>query len=140
MNPTSSPIFPPQAWEQDLRARQELGRAAFLARDVPTLDALWADELAVNSPLLQVVPKKAVFEALRAGRVGHTAYSEQIESIYRCGDVVVVMGRDRVTDPPDDVVSHRRFTNIWQLQAGRWRMIARHAQVVSREPTAPTTR
>jgi len=25
----------------------------------------------------------------------------------------------------------RRFTNVWQLQAGAWKMIARHAQIVA---------
>jgi hypothetical protein len=50
------------------------------------------------------------------------------------GDVVVVMGRDRVTDPPDGTISHRRYTNLWRLEGGAWRCFARHANVVSREP------
>jgi hypothetical protein len=29
---------------------------------------------------------------------------------------------------------HRRYTDVWQLENGRWRGIARHAHVVSREP------
>ena len=45
-----------------------------------------------------------------------------------------VMGHDVVTDPPDDMVSRRRYTNIWQWRDGRWQFIARHAQIVSREP------
>jgi Domain of unknown function (DUF4440) len=57
----------------------------------------------------------------------------EIEHISRHDDVVVVMGHDRVTGPPDGSVTRRRYTNVWQVQDGRWRTIARHAQVVSRE-------
>ena len=48
--------------------------------------------------------------------------------------VVVVMGHDTVDGPPDGVRARRRFTDVWQLQGGAWRSIARHAQIVSREP------
>jgi hypothetical protein len=95
---------------------------------------LWADQYAVNSPLHQVHGKQRLFELLRAGRIRHNAYEPEIEHISRHGDVVVVMGRDTVVDPPDGARSRRRFTNIWQLQQGVWRSIARHAHVVSREP------
>jgi len=54
----------------------------------------------------------------------------EIEHVARYGDVVVVMGRDTVDGPPTNDLTHRRFTNVWQLQDGAWRMIARHAQVV----------
>jgi len=43
------------------------------------------------------------------------------------------MGGDRVVDGPDRVCTTRRFTNLWQLQGGRWRTTARHAHVVTRE-------
>ena len=52
------------------------------------------------------------------------------------GDVVVVMGRDRVTDGPEHAVSHRRFTNLWRLDGGAWRCFARHANVDRGEPAA----
>ena len=52
--------------------------------------------------------------------------------ISRHGDVVIVMGHDRVTGPPDGGITRRRYTNIWQLQGGQWRTIARPAQVVAR--------
>jgi len=31
-------------------------------------------------------------------------------------------------------VVSRRYTNVWRLENGTWRSIARHAHVVSREP------
>ena len=120
-------------WERDIRTREEEARAAFLAADVQALEQLWADGYVVNSPLQQVLEKPRLLALLQSGRIRHSAYECEIEHMSRHGDVVVVMGRDRVADPPDGAVSRRRYTNVWQLENGRWRSIARHAHVVSRE-------
>jgi hypothetical protein len=121
--------------QQEIRTLEERGRVAFLAGDTRTLDAMWDSRLLVNSPLNVVNDKARVLELLGSGRIRHTTDEVEIEHIARYGDVVVVMGRDTVDGPPTNVLTHRRFTNVWQLQDGGWRMIARHAQVI-----APTSR
>jgi ketosteroid isomerase-like protein len=121
------------SWEGEIRALEEEARTAFLSGDLDALTLLWADGYTVNSPLNRVHQKAQLLDLLQAGRIRHTAFECEIEHISRHGDVVVVMGHDRVTDPPDGVVSRRRYTNVWQLENGRWRSIARHAHVVSRE-------
>jgi hypothetical protein len=118
-------------WQQEIRTLEERGRVAFLAGDIPTLDAMWDDRLLVNSPLNIVNDKAKVLDLLASGRIRHTSDEVEIEHIARYGDVVVVMGRDAVDGPPTNVLTHRRFTNIWQLQNGSWQMIARHAQVIA---------
>jgi ketosteroid isomerase-like protein len=123
-------------WEQDVRAREEENRLAFLAADLDALDRLWTDDFLVNSPINVVNDKRRTFSLLEAGRVRHTSMVIDIEHMARHGDVVVVMGSDRVTDGPDGRVSHRRFTNLWRLDGGAWRCFARHANVVAREPAA----
>lgn len=80
--------------------------------------------------------KPRTLALLEAGRIRHTSLTFEIEQMACHGDVVVVMGRDRVTDPPDGTISHRRFTNLWRLDGGTWRCFARHANVVAREPAA----
>ena len=123
-------------WQQDILALEEQARAAFLGGDIAILDAMWADEFIVNSPLNVINDKARVIELLRAGRIRHASYDIEIEHMSRHGDTVVVMGRDTVDGPPENVRTHRRFTNVWQLQDGSWRSIARHAQVVLREPAS----
>ena len=125
-----------ETWEEDVRAREEENRAAFLTADLAVLDGLWTDDFLVNSPLHFVNDKPRTLALLEAGRIRHSSFTVEIEHMARHGDVVVVMGRDRVTDPPDDTVSHRRFTNLWRLDGGRWCCFARHANVVAREPGA----
>lgn len=134
MDTDTTPIAA-EAWDAEIRTLEERARVAFLAADVETLDALWADEFVVNSPLNVINDKPRVIELLRAGRIRHDTYDVTIERIARFGDVVVVMGSDAVDGPPHGVRMERRFTNVWQLQGGRWRSIARHAQIVA--PGAP---
>lgn len=125
-----------EEWQQTIRGCEEAARAAFLAADLPALDRLWADGYAVNSPLQTVLGKQQVLGLLRSGRIRHSRFDVTIEHVIRHDDTVVVMGSDVVADPPDGTVSHRRFTNVWQLDGGQWRSIARHAHVVSREPAS----
>lgn len=49
---------------------------------------------------------------------------------------LLVMARERVMDPPDGTITHRRFTNLWRLEDGSWRCFARHANVVTLELAA----
>lgn len=125
-----------EKWQQDVLAREEENRVAFLAGDVATLGRLWTDDFVVNSPLNVVNDKPRTLALLEAGRIRHTSLTFGVEHMARHGDVVVVMGGDRVTDPPDGTISHRRFTNLWRLEDGAWRCFARHANVVAREPAA----
>jgi ketosteroid isomerase-like protein len=117
--------------DREIRDVEEQSRVAFLAGDVETLDRLWADGFLVNSPLNMVNERAGVLALLQSGRIRHTSLEVAIERISQHGDLVVVMGNDTVTDPPDGRVTRRRFTNIWQRQDGRWRMVARHAQHVN---------
>ena len=128
-NDTSCPDSS-NAWEAEIRAREEALRTAFLAADIAALDTLFADDYIVNSPLQRVLDKPRLLELLRTGRIRHSAFEVEIEHVSRQGEVVVVMGRDSVVDPPDGTRSHRRFTNIWRHDGGMWRSIARHAHVV----------
>jgi ketosteroid isomerase-like protein len=125
-----------EMWEQEIRAREEENRIAFLNADVAALDRLWTDDFLVNSPLNLVNDKRGTLTLLETGRIRHTSLAYEIERMVGHGDVIVVMGRDRVTDPPDGTISHRRFTNLWRLDGGAWRCFARHANVVAREPAS----
>ncbi len=127
------PADAPPAWESDIRRVEEEARVAFLNGDVASLNRLWADEYIVNSPLERLNDKTQVLALLQAGRIRHDTYECEIEHISRHGDVVIVMGQDRVTGPPAGP-ARRRYTNVWQLQNGQWRSIARHAQLLAGAP------
>jgi len=125
---------PRPSWDAEIREREEALRVAFLHADLRRLDELMADGYIVNSPLHKVLTKPLLLQLLETGRLRHPSYESRIETLQRTGDTVVVMGGDRVVDGPDRVCSTRRFTNLWQFVDGRWRVTARHAHVVTREP------
>lgn len=118
------------SWETEIRTREEDLRRAFLAADIPALAEILMDGYIVNSPLQKVIDKPQLLELLRAGRIRHQTFEIEIERIARYGDVVIVMGHDVVTDPPEGKVSNRRFTNVWRQESGSWRSVARHAHVL----------
>jgi hypothetical protein len=115
------------AWDTEIRAREEALRVAFLNADMRALDDLLADDYIVNSSLHKVLAKPLLMQLLETGRLRHLSFDSRIETMQRTGATVVVMGGDRVVDGPDRVCSTRRFTNLWQLEDGRWRATARHA-------------
>jgi len=83
------------SWEQEIRALEAEASRAFLAADVAVLERMWAENYAVNSPLLRVNDKRQVLELLKAGRIRHTSQDYEIEHMSRHGDVVIVMGGTR---------------------------------------------
>lgn len=123
-------------WQREIRAREKDACKALVSADATLLDELMSDDFMVNSPLNLLNSKPRFLELVRAGRIRHLTYESEIEHMSRHGDVVVVMGRDTVTDPPEGKLSRRRFTNVWRREDGRWRFIARHAHIVPPDAAA----
>ena len=122
-------------WEQQIRAAEERHRIAFLKNDVAALDAMFSDDFLVNSPQNRVVNKVALMGMVRGGVLAISSFDQKIESIRRYGDIVTVMGEDRVVyaaPAPNAGQEHRRrFTDIWQLRGADWRFVARQATIAT---------
>ncbi len=121
------------AWEQQIRAAEERHRIAFLNNDVGALDAMFSDDFIVNSPQNKVIEKGALLGMVRGGVLAISSFEQKIESVRRYGDIVTVMGEDRVVyaapSPIAGQTHRRRFTDIWQLRGTDWRFIARQASI-----------
>ncbi len=120
----------PNDWQREIAEVEALSCRAFLEQDVDALGRLFADELLVNSPINRIHDKATVLGLLAKGVIRHTGMTQHIERMVRTGDIVIVMGRDTVTNPPDDARVERRFTNVWRAAEGSWRLIARQATIV----------
>jgi ketosteroid isomerase-like protein len=115
------------AWEDEIRQIEDECRLAFLAADVERLRTMWADDLAVNSPLNRIHSREQVLDLLERGIIRHESMEQTIERIARHGDTVVVMGQDAVKNPGASAVIQRRFTDVWRDDGGTWKLIARQA-------------
>ena len=95
----------------------------------------------VNAPANRVLAKKQVVAMLGKGQIGSESFKRTIERTSITGPVGIVMG-DEVVVPsatsdlgrmhPGQTL-HRRFTNVFLWEAGKWRFLARQASVVQDE-------
>ena len=116
-------------WQRAIIALEDESYRAFVARDIERLNNLWSEELLVNSPINRVHDKRRVLDLLQAGTIAHASLKGNIERIERRQDLVVVMGSEHVINAPGDPVIQRRFTNVWRVESGSWRLLVRHANI-----------
>jgi hypothetical protein len=100
--------------------------------DLVALDQLWSDELTVNAPHNQIVRKQQVFGFIKKqSGLQYESVERHREAMVVKPDFVVTMGYEVVKPKGDTDNSgktvNRRYTNVWHLESGRWRLIARQA-------------
>jgi len=121
--------------EAIVQSLDEQERAAILSRDRAALERLLSDQFTVNSPTNRVgMGRDAVLALIEQGVIHYSSFERKTEFLRVEGDLGIVMGSETV-QPIGDAPSagktvQRRFTNIWRKEAGTWRMIARHANVI----------
>ena len=118
-------------WQEEIRNLELEHCHAFVARDFDALERMWSDDLVVNSPINRVHDKKRVLELLRAGLISHASLECHAELTQRHDRLVVVMGSEQLTNVPGEALVRRRYTNIWRLEDGAWRLVVRHANVIA---------
>jgi ketosteroid isomerase-like protein len=126
--------------EEHVRSLDDQERLAALERDVPALERLWSDDFTVNAPNNQVVTgKRAVLDTfVGSGVINFSIFERQIEYVRADGDFVFIMGAETIQPVSDAPGARlvagqtigRRFTNVWKNEAGTWRLIVRHANVI----------
>src|SRR5688500_14653686 len=123
-----------EGWEEQIRAAEQRHLAAFRANDPVAIAALFSDDFLVNSPRYEVYDKQQLMNMVRGGLINTASFTQNIEQIRRYGDVAVVMGGDEaVFAPPAPNAGQkirRRFTDLWRLENGGWRFVARHANPI----------
>src|SRR5256885_15135644 len=115
--------------EEEIRRLDDEVREAMLRSDVAALRRICSEDFVVTNPFNRVLDRQQVLEAEEAGRIKHSAYERQIESLRLHTDTAGVMGGETVVD--DGQTKNRRYTEIWRRRGGRWQVIARHANHIS---------
>jgi hypothetical protein len=106
--------------------------------DFPSIEALFAPDLVVHSPINMVVDRTNVLARIRGGQISYEPNVERnIDFAGVRGDTVVIMGEEIVrpiaNTPNAGKVVHRRFSDIWKNTDGVWRLAVRQATVTSAE-------
>ena len=129
--------------EASLRQVDEQQRALIAARDADGMQALADADLHINAPTNKVLKGAQLIGMMKSGAVAAEDFVRVPESVTISGDVGIVMGHERFTATPDSESGRmfgagaldRRYTNIYRWKDGRWRFLARHANVVRPTPT-----
>jgi hypothetical protein len=109
-------------------------------RDCPPVQEWdrWVKEATMTSQVAGLhlsADRSVVLDRVRRGLIRYSRFERRIEAVRVSGDLAVVMGSDTVVRKGNEANAgptvQRRFTNIWRLTGGSWRLIARHANVIA---------
>lgn len=122
-----------------LRALDAEQKDAVAGGDIAALEVLAHPDLRINAPTGRVLTHQAFFAMMRSGAIGAEAFTRTPEDVTITGNVGTVMGSEVFTPTANSelgrqygaVPLQRRYTNIYIWQDGRWRWLARHANVVA---------
>ena len=121
--------------EASIRSLEEQGRLGVLKRDTTALMSVWSENFMVNAPANRVAANRGVvFNLIADGTIHYASFESTIEQIRVDRDIAIVMGAETVRPtgraPRAGQTVKRRFTHVWQKAGGRWRLIARHSNVL----------
>lgn len=123
--------------ETTIRLLEEQERIGVLNRDTAALLQVWSEQLIVNTPSNQISSDRgAVLNLMRQGLINYSVFERRIERVRVDGDIAIVMGGETIQPignaPQAGQTVHRRFTHIWKKETGSWRLVARHANTITR--------
>ncbi len=121
--------------EQQIRKLDAAQADAVLRKDYEAFDRLCAEDFTVNNPWGEITKgRTAVKEQMRSGKISHTSFLREIESVSIYGKTAIVMGRETVVTGANSQEAgrtvRRRYTNVWMKRNGKWLLTARHASVI----------
>lgn len=110
--------------------------AGVLKGDQAAQTHLWAEDFAVNAPSNQVRRRVEILELMKQHTgLQYSSFERYREATVIRRDCVVTMGYEIVVPkghvPDSGKTINRRYTNIYYLEDGGWRLIARQATDVS---------
>lgn len=112
---------------------------AMRGADVSTLQALWADDLIVNSTANLIAGKEILLEMIKNGRLKLRTYERRPVRIVSIGDLVVATGNE-VSQLVGNTAVFKTFVsymNVWTKRDGNWQLVARHVGLIQREKPEP---
>jgi hypothetical protein len=135
----SFPTSATEPTEATLRAADAEQMRIIVEGDAKAQQVFMHPNYIINGPSNEVRHKAILVEMLAHGKMASDRFERVIEGLAITENVGVVMGREVVHPLPDsqlgtlhgDMVLHRRFTNVFLFQDGKWRFLARQATIVN---------
>jgi ketosteroid isomerase-like protein len=121
--------------EREIRKLDAAEAQGLLHRDSSALRRIWARDFTVNNPRNSITRgSEEVVSLIRNGTIDYSSFVREIETILFHGNTVIIMGSETIKPinkaPFAGQTVQRRFTHFWMKRDGKWRLTARHANVV----------
>jgi hypothetical protein len=128
--------------EASLRALDERQRQIIAAQDVRGMTEIAHPNLRINAPTNQVLTRELLLAMMASGEVAAEDFVRVPEMVTISGNIGVVMGHESFTPTAGSASGRmfgarplkRRYTNVYVFEGGRWKFIARHANVIAPPP------
>lgn len=128
----------PAASRASVLAVDEQQRSLVASSDIAGLERLGHPNLRINAPGGRVLSREQFLANMRSGEIAAERFERTAEDVQINGNVAIVMGRETFTPAPSSELGRtfgakplqRRYTNIYLWQQGRWRWLARHANIL----------
>ena len=125
--------------EASLRAADAEQMRIIVQEDARAQQAFMHDNYIINGPANRVMRKDVLVSMLSRGGMASESFERAIEATAITGNVGIVMGREIVAPAPGSQLGklhgratlHRRFTNVFLFETGKWRFLARQATIVN---------
>src|SRR5579862_7336138 len=124
---------------REIETLEQREAQAMRGADVSTLQALWADDLVVNSTANLIAGKQILLEMIENGRLKLRTYERRPVRIVAFGDLVVSTGNE-VSQLIGDTTEFKMFTsymNVWMKRGGNWQLLSRHVGLIARAKPDP---
>ena len=129
---------PKVASQATVGAVDDQQRAMVAASDWAGLERLAHPDLRINAPGGRVLTRQQFLANMRSGEIAAEGFERIAENVSISGNVAVVMGRETFTPTAASELGRtfgakplqRRYNNIYVWQSGRWKWLARHANVL----------
>jgi ketosteroid isomerase-like protein len=125
---------PPSPQVAEVLALNVKLEAAIAAGDAKAIAPFFAPEFRLQNSANRILTGEQVLAQFASGQTRFAAYDRQVEAAYASGDVVVLMGFERVRSAEAAAGVARRFTSVWRRMDGGWRQIARQSTNVASAP------
>ena len=121
--------------EREIRLLDQAAAKAILERDEAAIDTYFAPNSVTNNPRSGLTfGNEGVKTLMRSGVINYASFERTIEHVEIHGNTAVVMGNENfqmaAKDGKPGEIIKRRYTNIWMKSGGKWKIIARHANIV----------
>ena len=105
-----------------------------LRSDISGMTRFYPDDMIVTNPFNQVIDKAKVLQRVQDNIIRYTSMTKRVEHVRLLrADMAVIMGLETAKVAPDakrgdaGKMTYRRFTEVWELRAGEWKKVVRHA-------------